>query len=270
MLSLLTPNSCASRPYACSVRFFGVGLESNLAGYQTGGTGYLTLTFERPEEKRKVYWHGFDGNETNKVHCYYSTNKDTGSEFLDKPKSLGIAVLCPILLDDEAGLFLHNRGMEQGYYCRPLADVSVKVEVHLRPSHYQDPALLPVPVTESKDSILSTKAEKDKAKEAVKEEIVSEIVTHPGSSRQKKNKAQLMEDKRIHAVCTVQTFMHAFSGPMLYMFIAYYQLMGWRVIVYDRFGMHRAYVKDLLQLPGVDYYPFTGTAFLCPSMAYSC
>ncbi len=35
-----------------------------------------------------------------------------------------------------------------------------------------------------------------------------------------------------------------------------------RVIVYDRFGMHKSYLKDLLRLPGVDYYPFTGETLL--------
>lgn len=30
-----------------------------------------------------------------------------------------------------------------------------------------------------------------------------------------------------------------------------------RVIVYDRFGLHHEQVKSLLDLPGVDYYPFT-------------
>ncbi len=33
---------------------------------------------------------------------------------------------------------------------------------------------------------------------------------------------------------------------------------NFRVIVYDRFGMHEKEVKSLLKLPGVDYYPFTG------------
>jgi hypothetical protein len=30
--------------------------------------------------------------------------------------------------------------------------------------------------------------------------------------------------------------------------------------VYDRFGLHYEHVKELLSLPGVDYYPFTGMA----------
>jgi hypothetical protein len=67
-------------PVACNIRFFGVGLESTLEGFQTGGTGYLTIGFS--SAGRKDLWHGFDKNETNKLHCYYKTTKDTGSEFL--------------------------------------------------------------------------------------------------------------------------------------------------------------------------------------------
>lgn len=69
-----------NKPYGCSIRFTGVALESTLKGFQTGGTGYITLAFKN-EEKKQV-WRGFDKNDTNKLHCYYSTNKDTGSEFI--------------------------------------------------------------------------------------------------------------------------------------------------------------------------------------------
>lgn len=33
--------------------------------------------------------------------------------------------------------------------------------------------------------------------------------------------------------------------------------MGWRVVIYDRFGWHREYLESLLDLPGVDYHPYT-------------
>ena len=45
---------------------------------------------------------------------------------------------------------------------------------------------------------------------------------------------------------------------MLFMFVSYYHRMGWRVVVYDRFGLHWQFIKELLSLPGFDYYPFTG------------
>lgn len=56
---------------------------------------------------------------------------------------------------------------------------------------------------------------------------------------------------------------------MLYMFAMYYQLMGWRVIIYDRFGFHYEVLKDLLHLPGIDYFPFTGNPqIMCTSLLY--
>lgn len=78
-------------PIACNIRFFGVGLESTLEGFQTGGTGYLTIGFLNAA-KREM-WHGFDKNETNKIHCYYKTTKDTGSEFLVCCKLLVFALV---------------------------------------------------------------------------------------------------------------------------------------------------------------------------------
>lgn len=70
----------SNNPIACNIRFFGTGLESTLDGFQLGGTGYLTVGYA--SNTKREFWHGFDKNETNKVHCYYKTNKDTGSEFI--------------------------------------------------------------------------------------------------------------------------------------------------------------------------------------------
>ncbi len=84
-----------NRPYACSIRFVGVGLESTLEGYQTGGTGYITIGFKTD----KMNWHGFERNETHRAHCYYRTNKDTGSEFIVRAIYLSsFTVLLVILL----------------------------------------------------------------------------------------------------------------------------------------------------------------------------
>eukprot|EP01032_Pedospumella_encystans_P020877 gene20877-23708_t len=239
-----TAASTAHSPLACNIRFFGVGLESTLEGFQTGGTAYLTIGFSNAGKRE--FWHGFDKNETNKVHCYYKTNKDTGSEFIDTPKNLGLAIVCPISMDDETGPFLHHRNMEQGNYCRPLAEYATEISVHLRPSSY-----LIDPNTESQLDIAI------RAAAVAPLEIVAEMKAGPQEQRDMEIKALMAADYRPHAVCTVQTFKNAQSGAMLYMFIAYYQQMGWRVIVYDRFGMHEKEVKSLLKLPGVDYYPFT-------------
>ncbi len=70
----------SNNPVACNVRFVGVALEAVLEGFQTGGTGYMTLGYTNA--LKREFWNGFDKNETNKIHCYYKTTKDTGSEFI--------------------------------------------------------------------------------------------------------------------------------------------------------------------------------------------
>lgn len=67
-------------PIACSIRLFGLGMEASLRDHLLGGTGYLALEYKN--DNKKQFWHGYDKNETNRLHCYYMTNKDTGSEFL--------------------------------------------------------------------------------------------------------------------------------------------------------------------------------------------
>ena len=52
------------------------------------------------------------------------------------PKTLGVAVLCPVDLDDETGPFLHARSMEQGYFCRPIADYPTELEASPTPVAY--------------------------------------------------------------------------------------------------------------------------------------
>eukprot|EP01036_Dinobryon_divergens_P032366 gene32366-41935_t len=227
-----------SRPFACSIRFIGVALESTLKGFVDGGTGYLTLDFSNSRKKR--FYHGFDKNESNRLYCYYHTNKDTGSEFLVPC----VAVFCPVDLDDETGPFLHARSMEQGYFCRPIADYPTELELHLRPSEF--------------DPVSGRGGDPGR-------ELLAELKTYPAAEREMKRRDLMLTDFRPHAVCTVQTFKNSQSGPMLFMFVSYYHRMGWRVIVYDRFGLHWQFIKELLSLPGFDYYPFTVFQLVHPS-----
>ncbi|KAJ1428425.1 hypothetical protein B484DRAFT_67501 [Ochromonadaceae sp. CCMP2298] len=225
----------SNRPHACVVRFLGVGREETvLEGFQTGGTGYMELSFKN--ERGKEQYLGFDKNETNRVHCYYRTQKDQGSEFLDTPKTLALAIVCPVPLDMEVGEFHFKAQMQQGLFCRPLAEVSTNVIVHLRPSNF----------------LMGSPAERERQAQSVeKNEAVGEVVTQPFEVRGMRVRAgghghggeggqggQGQEGARPHAVCTVQTFRNAQTGAMLYMFIAWYQKMGWRVIVYDRYYLY--------------------------------
>lgn len=67
------------RPYACTLRFFGVALESTMKGFENGGSGYLTIAFTR--SNGKPIFHGFDKTEANKLHCFYTTSQGTASDF---------------------------------------------------------------------------------------------------------------------------------------------------------------------------------------------
>jgi len=270
-------NSHLDRPVVCNIRFFAVGLEKTLQGFTGGGTAYLTLYYTTAESK-KTHYHGFNRNETGKLHCYYMTSKGYGSEFLDSPKTDGIAVYCPLSMDSEVGEYAWAASMAPGYFCRVLSDHATHVSLHLRPTAFQVPL--------------------DYAQRFVPTdgELVAEALTEPLAARHLKvtdyfstagegdggaaaaaavsgagggsGAAAAANVYRPHAVCTVQTFRNSQTGPMLYLFVSYYHRMGWRVVVYDRFGFHREFIEDLLPLPGFDYYNYTIFQMVNP-MKYS-
>lgn len=146
------------------------------------------------------------------------------------------------------GPFIFQHTLQFGKYCRPFAEYPVSVEIHLRPSQYN-----PLAEGESQNN----------------NEIIADFRSNPSEIRTMRVKEMSLtsptQENRNHAVCTVQTFRNPYSGAMLYAFVKYYQMMGWRVIVYDRFGFHYQYLLDLLSLPGIDYYPFTVFQLANPS-----
>ena len=96
------------------------------------------MTVEFSIGQRKFY-NGFTTNEADKLHCYYMSNKGFGSEFIDKPKTLSLAVYCPVSLDAEIGEYDFQATMKAGNYCRALADYETHVSLHLRPSSFRVP-----------------------------------------------------------------------------------------------------------------------------------
>jgi len=271
------------RPYACTLRFYAMGLEKVLEPFMKGGTGYLGLEVntathgpggkrevkedkeqeKKPAGKGKTSWHGFDKVEALKAHCYYMTNKGYGSEFVDDPKTLGIAVYCPIALDVEVGEYGFRKIMEPGFFCRSLADYAVKAELYLRPTDFhlvgKDQDFLQVLQNSASagDPTVLSKAIDAAAVEVAPRELRADFTTLPAAPRLQDVRLAEALDPRPHAVCTVQTFRNNQTGPMLYAFVQYYLALGWRVIVYDRFGLHREFMADLAGLEGVEYHPFT-------------
>jgi hypothetical protein len=152
-------------------------------------------------------------------------------------------VTCPVLLDSEVGEYVFRSTLPQGYYCRVLAEESAAVEINLRPTSYKVPL-----------SIIGGGVQ-NKAEDL--KEITSTMKTSPTEKRREIIKTLMKKEKRPHAVCAVQTFRNPQTGPMLFVFVMYYQRLGWSVIIYDRLGAHREYFKDLNDLPGVFYHPYT-------------
>jgi hypothetical protein len=251
------------RPHACTLKFYAMGLESTVEDFMAGGTGYLGIEVKG---KGKPQWYGFDKSDKWKLHCYYMTNKGYGSEFVDDPKTLAFAVYCPVPLDVEVGAYEFRKIMEPGYFCRNFADVPIKAELYLRPSNYN---LVPNDGQEflvlAQNSTILNDSIDVAAKNIENKQIVSDFVTAPTAARTQDIRLSEALDPRPHAICTVQTFRNAQSGPMLYAFIKYHIDLGWRVIVYDRFGLHKEYLKDLEGIDGLDYHPFTVLQMVNPT-----
>lgn len=68
-----------------------------------------------------------------------------------------------------------------------------------------------------------------------------------------------------NVILTVQTFRNRMSGPSLYMFMKYYLTLGWKVIVYDRYGLHAREMGEFRDLPEVIYHENTFFETLFPS-----
>ena len=203
----------SSHPFSCSVRFIGIALESTMKGYIRGGTGYLTLNVGNNMKSSS------SKNDTDRVHCYYMTNKDYGSEFQTNPKTLGIAVTCPILLDSEIGQYEFRGTMVPGYYCRLLADETVTVNIHLYPSSYE--VLLDIHSKKDSHDITANLKNVPSNKVTDKSEIISTIVTAPHGKRKEITKSINRREGRPHAVCAVQTFQNQQTGYYLISFYFY-------------------------------------------------
>lgn len=77
--NLFKERGFSSRPYACNIRMVGVGLESTLSGFETGGAGSISIS-STDHKPNKVVFDKFL-NESQKVHCFYVSNKGYGSNF---------------------------------------------------------------------------------------------------------------------------------------------------------------------------------------------
>jgi hypothetical protein len=288
--------SAFSKPYACTVRFLGIALHSKMFGFLPGGTAALRLSFHRRRGKR-TFWEGYHASR--EIHCYFRTSIHHGSDFRDNPKTLGVAIACPIPLDLEIGTYEFRAYMEPGRICRPLAEETVEVEVRLLPANLKvPPPLRDRAVPEDGDYNTGGEHNRKMAPTVWNERIHDKFLTGQAKTTAASYRTQLFErheqavldqglegtnlvrhggaaigiDKygslthsRPHAVCVVQSFRNPISGPLLFLFVQYYYLLGWEVIIYDRLGLHEEFLSSLIDWPGVNYHPYTAYQLSNPS-----
>ena len=65
-------------------------------------------------------------------------------------------------------------------------------------------------------------------------------------------------------ICTVQTFSSPITGPNMYLFTKYHSMLGFTVLIYDRFASHYEYIKELIEPYGVIYNGYTPLELLQP------
>jgi hypothetical protein len=65
------------------------------------------------------------------------------------------------------------------------------------------------------------------------------------------------ETKLYIAVCAVQTNRNPLSPYQMHMFVAHYLSLGFHVIIYDRFGLHKEFIDEFLPNKRFDYHPYT-------------
>ena len=53
---------------------------------------------------------------------------------------------------------------------------------------------------------------------------------------------------------------------MLWLFAQYYHAIGFRVVIYDRYGRHWSYLRDLIALGRVHYHPYTAFELARPEV----
>lgn len=205
----------------------------------------------------------------------------------DDPKTLGVAISCPISLDMEVGDYDFRSKMHSGKICRIMQQFDTKLELILQPSEYErkdsNEKVLQNSNRSSKKlrGISNLRTKKSSSKHS-SNEIAALFSTSPQSDRSLKIHHHMQEEQELtmksektkslqfvssnHGVCTVQTFRNSLSGHFMYLFVVHYAVLGYKVIVYDRFGYHYDIIKSLLLLfpHSIFYHPYTVLQLVLP------
>ena len=221
----------------CQPRFFGVYAKNSsdiLNEFNEGGFGLIQLI----HAKNKLY------RNISRIHCYYHTY--FGTYMYTQIGYVGVVLYCPV--------FATMTKLTERVYCKLLPHKMSNAEVFLYPSYVNSSMIAldfpPPPLDKLNISMKSyLHATFSMNNGSVVLPVLKEVnaTTNPNLSNSKKE----------FLACTVQTFQNALTGPQLYLFAYYYSRIGFQVVIYDRYGRHEAYIRELVDSSKVIYHPFT-------------
>jgi hypothetical protein len=250
----------------CRPRFFAL-ISNQQAGHELflhGGIGMLKYTFEQ---------------HTAEMKCYYKSNVGTNvfPASTDPEGFIGLAVYCPIWRSDAENV---------AAFCDYLSSQTVVSEFILLSTN-TSAAQWPVQPQfnsnhNSTDNINTTTTSSSSSMngsdynlsrddvsfssllETTTEVMTSSVTTTRGHITAPPSSPPLSSSYL--AVCTVQTYYSPVSGPMLYLFAHYYYLIGFQVIIYDRYGRHQSFLQELIDSGKVWYHSYSAFELARPDV----
>jgi hypothetical protein len=287
---------------ACAINFNAILEYKRLTYFNKGGSGQLSGT--KISKGRTRSSHGF----TNITCAYRTAWQLTDNKFGGDARTVSLAITCLVSLEQEIGTFHFRNFINAGRVCRALAVESMQLKLTLFSSGDNTSGAKSSTETVSLESLSEGKRKLKgrgrRRKSAFKPPVYTgpidgnktivaifssyphvldgsfrfgsapSVDTHPAAwggvpirSVQRLSGSQLS-----FAVCVVLPFRSPFSPYMLLAFVHHYQSLGLSVLVFDKYGAHKRFLRHLLPspgrnrrpkgmgsqgLPGLVYFPFT-------------
>jgi hypothetical protein len=225
---------------ACQLRFYGFLKKLGSEGYWDGGRG--TLTVPQLDKPLKCFYQSAAQSHVNIGHgSKHAFEREQAAKQL-----MAFAIYCPL-------------PPKRKQICDIMDTKAVTSELRLYPVGWEK-TYMAYPPYEYLGCIFSSKKGRLELPQIKPNMIKSPSKQSPIPSV---GNQQFLPSTEL-LVCTVQTFQNEMSGPMLYMFALHYSMLGFQVVIYDRFGKHLEYIQELIDSHYIMYHPFTAYEVALP------
>jgi len=223
----------------CHAQLYAIALKTTMMGLGKSGVGILmTGNFSHDDLKNvhlNVDTDTVSSPEPSYLHCFYTTNRGMYSDHDDFPRTVSVAVYCPIYP-------FHAMYMSKG--STPVSPTDICTAMQTASDTYT--LYIPRPP--------QTRNRTSRVMNALSG--VRGVFNYSPSSRSRIS----------HAVGTVQTYVNPVSGMKLVIFARYYLSLGYTVLIYDRYGAHRSHLQPLFSEHNLVYAPYTVLQIALPSV----